>query len=136
MVPTTINGGSRLPVLSRAAAICILGFHGKGHGSRLKGVILSLCFALLRPHLECRIQLWCFKHRRHGPVKVGPEEDCNVNSRLDHIFCEARLGELGFSLNKKASGRPYCGLSVFRRVFLKAGKRLFTKAFTEKSQQF
>lgn len=113
LVPTTINWGSRLPVLSCVTAICILGFHKKRHGQQIKAgdsfpllPSLETTPGVLHPTLVLQAQ------ERHSPVEVGPEEDYKVNSRLEHLFCEEKL-----SLNKKVSGSPYCGLSVFKKVF-------------------
>lgn len=56
---------------------------------------------------------------REARLRVGPEGDYKVSSRPEHLFCEGRLRELGFSPNEKVSGSPCCDLLVFKRVFLK-----------------
>lgn len=118
LVPTTINWSSRLPVLSCVTAICILSFHKKRHGQQIKaGDSFPLLPSLETPPGVLHSTLVLQAQERHSPVEVGPEE---VNSRLDHLFCEEKL-----SLNKKVSGSPYRGLSVFKKVFLKIREETF-----------
>jgi len=42
----------------------ILGYNKSSMASSAKEVILSLCSALVRPHLECCIQMWSPQYRR------------------------------------------------------------------------
>ncbi|KAJ7418121.1 hypothetical protein WISP_60883 [Willisornis vidua] len=42
----------------------ILGYIKSSVSSRLRERILPLCSALVRPHLECCIQLWGAQHRK------------------------------------------------------------------------
>ena len=42
----------------------ILGCINRGVSSRSRQVIVPLCFALVRPHLECCIQIWGPQHEK------------------------------------------------------------------------
>ena len=54
------------PAVSLAAekATCIMGCTKRGVASREKEVIVSLCSAFLRPHLEYSVQAWSPQHRK------------------------------------------------------------------------
>lgn len=81
-----------MSVLSWAAAICILDFHKKRYVQQIKGVdSLHLLQSLEAPPGVLHPTLVLQAQERHGPVKVGPEEDFKVNSRLEHLFCEESL---------------------------------------------
>jgi len=49
-------------------ANCILGCIKRSMARRSKEVILPLCCALLRPHLESCVQLWSPQHRKDMDV--------------------------------------------------------------------
>jgi len=51
-------------VLSAQKANCILGCIKRSVASRLREVILSLCAAVVRPHLESCVLLWSPQHRK------------------------------------------------------------------------
>jgi len=63
-------------VLADQKANRIPGCVKRSMASRAREGILPLCSALMRPHLECCIQLW-----RHGPVGLGPEEGHNSGQK-------------------------------------------------------
>jgi len=59
-------------------------------------VILPLCSALVRTHLESCVQLWSPQHRKDmDPLGEGPEEATKMIRRLEHLSYEERLTELG-----------------------------------------
>ena len=81
--------------------------------SRVREGILPLCSAVLRPHLQCCIQLWgpstggtwtCWSKFRGRPTKLI--------RGMEHLSYEERRGESGLFRLEKASGRPNCALPV------------------------
>lgn len=71
--------------------------------SRAKEMILCLCSALMRSHLECCVQLQGPKLRNYlGLLESIQRRATKVFRRLEDLFYENRLGELeSFNLEKK-----------------------------------
>ncbi|GAB0205486.1 hypothetical protein GRJ2_003014200 [Grus japonensis] len=76
----------------------VLGCIKRGVTSRSREVILPLCSALERPHLEYCIQLWGHQYRRDMELLDRVQRRVTKLIRgLEHLSYEDRLRELGCS---------------------------------------
>ncbi|KAJ7419221.1 hypothetical protein BTVI_26347 [Pitangus sulphuratus] len=97
------------PNMSRQCALTdqkgneILVCNKRSMASSSKEMILSLCPALVRSHLECCVQFWCPQDKKNMELLQQVQREATKLTReLEHLPSKDRLRKLGlFSLEKR-----------------------------------
>ena len=114
-----------------------LGYIKRSMTSRLREVILTLCSALVRSHLEYCVQMWSPQYRRDMELLERVQRRATkVIPGMEHLSCKDRLRELGlFSLEKRRlQGYPIAAFQFLKGGCKKEGDRIFSRVCCDRTR--
>jgi len=115
----------------------ILGSIKSSVASRSREVILPLCSALVRPHLESCIQLCSPQHKTDMELLEQVQRRATAMIQgLEHLSYKKSLGELGLlSLQKgRLQGDLIAAFQFLKRAYRKGGENIFSRACCKRSR--
>ncbi|KFV55513.1 hypothetical protein N328_01268, partial [Gavia stellata] len=115
-------------------ANCILGCITRSVASRLREVILLLCSALVRTHLEYCVQLGGPQYKTDMDLlELVQRRATKMVRGIEHLSYEDRLRELGlFSLKKKRL--HIATFQYLKGAYKKDGDKLFRRACSDRTR--
>jgi len=117
-------------VLTAQKANCFLGYIKISMASSLREVILPLCSAFVRPHMEYCIELWGPQLKKDMDLLEWVQRRAMKMIRGPvHLPCKDRLRELGlFSLQKRRlQGNIIAAFQYLKVAYRKDGEGLFIR---------
>ncbi|GAB0184076.1 mitochondrial enolase superfamily member 1 [Grus japonensis] len=128
---------SRQCALAAQKANRVLGCIKRGVTNRSREVILPLCSALVRPHLEYCVQLWGPHYKRDTELLERVQRRAmKLTGGLEHLSYEDRLRELGlFILEKRQlQGDLIAAYQCLKGAHRKAGEGLFIRECSDRTR--